>query len=745
LDIISSSTGVGISVSYLHQYLVKGPMNDNGAIQFYYYPATIKNWVFSSMEWQQNLYLPDFQIQKWDDVGVNIQLSEPSSSDCFMETFLSIGNAFMSVKYHQLQFLLRTDHAILTINGLLAQNGLNYTNYQFILELNNGQKWILFMFPSTTSTGSNNNHNVTLHFQNHQLYTSSKFAGIAQIAIFPDTESVPKLLKLYQRCAGTRVIGGRLIVEDDRTLEFQWDLESCTGASSISKRTWLHFGLEHHKQMIDARFVQEETSLQLYSHTKGQMYAYTLRSSEAKWRFEIPQQLHDLVYSCLNFYPPRECKEEEALHLCSVLKEEVQSDWNASMPEEGSYYFKGKSLQKYGSMCLLGRKLSSKHPTIMSEIADLAVEKFKKLMIRVGANNWKYPLVYDTLYKGIITSEALTKHDIYVDFGNAIYNDHHYHYGYFIVAAAIIYYLDPTWMRSQPKLIEFIETLIRDVANGSDDDPFFPKYRHFDWFLGHSFSHGVTPMADGKDEESTSEEINFFYGLSLWGHVTSNCRQEKLGRLMLSLNSAAINTYFFMTDDNITHPEEFRKNKITGIFFDNKCDYTTWFSPQKECIHGIQMLPVSPIIEAVRYKKFIQEEWDQVLCKVQVPMSSGWKSILSANLSVLNSQEAIHILKECQMDDGLSRAWALYFAYTRESSTQSSLFSSSTSEADFAPLPNAHIAQLKRFWKTKFTRNPHEVDNLLTSVNLMSSRQAKEATIDQKVNLLAHYLMQNEL
>lgn len=42
--------GSGLSVSYLLQYRTDGPVNDNGAPRFYFYPPNIKNWIFSAVE-----------------------------------------------------------------------------------------------------------------------------------------------------------------------------------------------------------------------------------------------------------------------------------------------------------------------------------------------------------------------------------------------------------------------------------------------------------------------------------------------------------------------------------------------------------------------------------------------------------------------------------------------------------------------------------------------------------------------
>jgi endo-1,3(4)-beta-glucanase len=208
--------------------------------------------------------------------------------------------------------------------------------------------------------------------------------------------------------------------------------------------------------------------------------------------------------------------------------------------------------------------------------------------------------------------------------------------------------------------------LLRDVATPNSGDPFFPKFRHFDWFRGHSYSHGVTAFADGKDQESSSEDVNFAYALFLYGTATKNARMATIGKLMTKLNARAIQTYFLMEDQNQVHPPSYRPNKVTGIFFDNKADYATWFSAEKYCIHGIQMIPITPVTEFVRTKQFVQEEWDAVLAKEKIVTSQDtgnpWLSLLYANYARVNRGTALSVLQQCAVDDGLTRSWALYMA-----------------------------------------------------------------------------------
>ncbi len=54
--------------------------------------------------------------------------------------------------------------------------------------------------------------------------------------------------------------------------------------------------------------------------------------------------------------------------------------------------------------------------------------------------------------------------------------------------------------------------LVRDVANPSAQDNYFPFSRNFDWYHGHSFAKGLFESGDSKDEESSSEDVMFAYG-----------------------------------------------------------------------------------------------------------------------------------------------------------------------------------------------------------------------------------------
>ena len=167
-------------------------------------------------------------------------------------------------------------------------------------------------------------------------------------------------------------------------------------------------------------------------------------------------------------------------------------------------------------------------------------------------------------------------------------NDHHFHWGYFIQAAATIARYDQKWA-SDTQWGGMIKMLIRDAANPNRDDNLFPFLRNFDAYAGHSWASGHANFASGNNQESSSESMNFATGLILWGEATNNTAIRDLGIYLYTTENTAIANYWFDVD-NDSYPAGYNHSNA-AILWGSGSVYGTWWTAEPEAIHGINFLP----------------------------------------------------------------------------------------------------------------------------------------------------------
>jgi hypothetical protein len=119
-------------------------------------------------------------------------------------------------------------------------------------------------------------------------------------------------------------------------------------------------------------------------------------------------------------------------------------------------------------------------------------------------------------------------------------NDHHFHFGYFLRAAAAIGRCDRAWLDSY---LPFFEELRKDVANYDRNDVAYPFLRNFSPFYGHHWADGTSQ--NGANQESTSEAINFSAGLMELGLLLGNNEWRDMGIYMYEQEILAAEQYWF--------------------------------------------------------------------------------------------------------------------------------------------------------------------------------------------------------
>jgi endoglucanase Acf2 len=169
-------------------------------------------------------------------------------------------------------------------------------------------------------------------------------------------------------------------------------------------------------------------------------------------------------------------------------------------------------------------------------------------------------------------------------------NDHHFHYGYFVLAAAVVAWYDPGWI-SQSRYGGMVELLVRDAANWTRTDSRFPFLRHFDPYAGHSWASGHAGFAHGNNQESSSEAMMFATAMTLFGDATGDTGMRDAGIYLYTTERAAIGEYWFDTGNEV-FPAAYDHGTL-GILWGAGGAYATWWTANPEEIHGINALPAT--------------------------------------------------------------------------------------------------------------------------------------------------------
>ncbi|EXJ92034.1 hypothetical protein A1O3_00584 [Capronia epimyces CBS 606.96] len=640
--------------------------------QYFFSPVGIQSIILSATELDQTTTLTTDSLKAFS-VNVNLQCrngpgsgSGSAAAGAGKITFTLLqGMGFVTGRYTHLQPAIQSSVFFRTFTPSPSPKP-GVFKYQVTLEDN--KSWIVYV---TTDDWAGADPGLQL-VSNTLVRGSPNFSGIIQVAKNPSAAAAAGE-HMYDAGSGVYptdagITGSTTGATGQYTV--QWT-KTGTGLSpnpggAQAQSPLVMFALPHHVSSFDSGTRSKATTVQLATTTKGNATAVLADS----WTMVEPDLPVDMGFAPWTPGTPFALSDVAKAAVSSIAASEVLEDFEAQIQAglSGGAYMGGKAICKcartvYTVSALLGD----------TNLAAPGLAKLKSSFARVVNNSQPHPLAYDTVWKGVVSvagyPDRAGNADLNADFGNTVYNDHHFHYGYWVHAAALIGHLDPSWLTAANK--DYVNMLVRDYSNPVADDPSFPLSRSFDWYHGHSWAHGVTAFADGKDEESTSEDSNAAYAIKMWGNVVGDKSMEARGNLMLAVMARAFQTYFLMDSSNNVQPPSFIGNKVTGILFENKCDHSKWFAGPDYCIQGIQMLPLTPCSGLIRTKRFVQEEWDIYFGDHGVmpatTVTDGWKSILYQNLALVDPKASWAFFSQptfnpAWLDDGVSRTWSLVFA-----------------------------------------------------------------------------------
>ncbi|KAG7344297.1 glycosyl hydrolase family 81 protein [Nitzschia inconspicua] len=507
---------------------------------------------------------------------------------------------------------------------------------------------------------------------------------------------------------------------DQATLHFDWDPQSmsdeCPNNSTKveGQNDMLMFALPHHMDRFAPQYLPNGKRYCKSSLT-GPMCL--VRGSGWSLSQILPQ---------ISFRASRPPKPHFIPRLGFALVKDIKFRLPAYVKRgSGDTYFSGKFLAKLARILTVAEEVEElcgkkgflerhiggylqfcRNSTLpsQSEVRDAFQE------LREGVEVWingtaETPFVYDRSWGGVIScgcymenEKCINKYpdcpgfsDQGLNFGNGFYNDHHFHYGYHIYAAAAVAYFDPAWGK---KHFEQVLMLIRDIANPSKEDSSFPLFRHKDWYLGSSWASGTTipPHLNGNNQESSSEAIAAYEGVALFGQVMEEVWRSaddkrnaaisseisKVGRLLTSTELTSAKKYWHVTskdDPQRIYPEIYTAHCI-GILWNTMAQFGTWFGAAGYLPIGIQLLPLTAISESRDDLSWINAVYEPLTkaCAADFRCTtSGWSVLQLAVFATIGyKEEAVMRVRELPDDsfenaggNGHSRTNTIWYIATR--------------------------------------------------------------------------------
>lgn len=222
-------------------------------------------------------------------------------------------------------------------------------------------------------------------------------------------------------------------------------------------------------------------------------------------------------------------------------------------------------------------------------------------------------------------------------FQASLINDHHFHWGYFIQAAACVAQYDKAWANKYGAMINL---LIKDAANWDRSDQMFPHLRNMDPYAGHCWASGSGASGDGNNMESSSESMNFNTGVILWGALTENKDIRDLGVYLYSTENKAIDEYWWDVHDR-TFAEGYEFEAASRVF-SNGIDLLTFWTADFPEAYGINMLPIQGGSTYMgHHPDHVVNNWDDLVKNTPGGKPTLWNDIFWSYLAFADPELAL--------------------------------------------------------------------------------------------------------
>ncbi|KAK7035829.1 glycoside hydrolase family 81 protein [Favolaschia claudopus] len=524
----------------------------------------------------------------WDTQSVTIKYF--GTNDAGFTTYAVPGSPYITLNYKAATILLNTQNGnIVSINGNnVGSSSVTVSGTKFTVA-NAAGTYVIY------SLGGS----ITLTATSSSLRGSAAFTGVIRLARVTSESTSQAILDQYSGNYPTSVALDYSFQGDTGSMSFTWNVVG--NAANLLHLSWPH----HRKRLVNPNYVSGLS----YLTAKGTMKPVLGNV----WRLSYP-------LPSISWSPPRDPQASCRTQIIQALEYEV-AHLEVSVP--GDFYYWGKGFQAVSRLALIAEHMGRQ------DLIPAIINNLKQSFAYWTASSSAMYAAYDTAWGGVVSGPGAT--DPNVDFGNGYYNDHHFHYGYMLHGAAVIAKYDSSWWNTNK---HFITTFARDIGNPSTADPYFTVARCKDWFAGHSWASGIANGGGTRDQESSGEAMNGYYGLILFANILGNADFTNWARLLWATELDGSQVYWHLypnvNDPDTPYPEQGLRNLVTiGNVEDYQAGAWLFWGAERSEIAAIQILPITPINEALYDVPWMTNVWSYVANEMADPtIGDDWKNII---------------------------------------------------------------------------------------------------------------------
>ncbi len=236
--------------------------------------------------------------------------------------------------------------------------------------------------------------------------------------------------------------------------------------------------------------------------------------------------------------------------------------------------------------------------------------------------------------------------------------DHHFTYGYYMLAAGVLSAYQPDFAVTYKDMIEL---LLRDYMNTDRNDDMFPFMRNYDVFAGHGWAGGYADNDGGNNQESAGEALNSWVGAYLYACAVGNDEVKKAAMYGFTTELNAVKTYWFNYDgDGFA---DFYPFGTLGQLYGASNFFGTFFNGEPLYMYGIHLIPGEEFLTSYALNAKEQAQLKRMMEKMRAEQASwntsedhkriyAWQHIFIPIVASYDPDEAIAWYEQTLAEQG---------------------------------------------------------------------------------------------